>query len=154
MAPTRAQIPFEFKLEYRGYMTELGARLKQARQDKGVSLNDIAIDTKIAVPTLEALERSDFGKLPGGIFSRAFVRAYAAAVGLETEAAVQDFLSEYSRWEKERERTAKRPEISADDREFVERQRRALRTVRTILVVAAAATLGVLVYFLLLWRRS
>lgn len=135
-------------------MTELGARLKQARQDKGVSLNDIAADTKIAVPTLEAVERSDFGKLPGGIFARAFVRAYALAVGVEPEGAVQDFLSEYARWEKERERTAKRPEISADDREFVERQRRALRTVRTLLIVAAIATLGALVYFALIWKRT
>jgi len=132
-------------------MSELGTRLKQARQDKGVSLNDIAADTKIAVPTLESLERSDFGKLPGGIFSRAFVRAYAIAVGVEPEAAVNDFLAEYARWEKERERTAKRPEISADDREFVERQRRALRTVRTLLIVAAIAALGGLVYLALVW---
>lgn len=132
-------------------MSELGARLKQARQDKGVSLNDIAADTKIAVPTLEALERSDFGKLPGGIFGRAFVRAYALAVGVEPESAVNDFLTEYGRWEKERERTAKRPEISADDREFVERQRRALRTVRTVLIVAAIGMLGLLVYLALVW---
>jgi cytoskeletal protein RodZ len=132
-------------------MSELGTRLKQARQDKGVSLNDIAADTKIAVPTLESLERSDFGKLPGGIFSRAFVRAYAIAVGVDPEAAVNDFLAEYARWEKERERTAKRPEISADDREFVERQRRALRTVRTLLIVAAIAALGGLVYLALVW---
>jgi len=132
-------------------MNELGTRLKQARQDKGVSLNDIATHTKIAVPTLEALERSDFGRLPGGIFSRAFVRAYAVAVGVEPEGAVNDFLAEYARWEKERERTAKRPEISADDREFVERQRRALRTFRAVLIVAAVATLAGLVYFALVW---
>jgi len=135
-------------------MSDLGTRLKDARTAKGVSLNDIAADTKIAVPTLEALERSDFGKLPGGIFARAFVRAYAIAVGVEPEAAVNDFLAEYARWEKERERTAKRPEISADDREFVERQRRALRTVRTVLIVAAIAALGGLVYLIFLWREG
>ena len=132
-------------------MSELGTRLKDARQAKGLSLNDIAADTKIAVPTLEAFERGDFGKLPGGIFGRAFVRAYALAVGVEPEGAVNEFLVEYARWQKERERTAKRPEISADDREFVERQRRALRTVRTVLIVAAVATLGILVYVALIW---
>jgi cytoskeletal protein RodZ len=132
-------------------MSELGPRLKQARQEKGVSLNDIATHTKIAVPTLEALERSDFGRLPGGIFSRAFVRAYALAVGVEPEGAVQDFLTEYARYEKDRERLAKRPEISADDLEFVERQRRALRAVRTALIVAAVATLAGLVYLALWW---
>ena len=134
-------------------MSDLGNRLKQARQDKGVSLTDIAIATKIAVPTLEALERSDFGRLPGGIFARAFVRAYAAAVGLEPESAVAEFLAEYTRWEKEREHTAKRPEISADDREFVERQRKALRTVRVVFIIAAVAALGALAYFAILWRR-
>jgi cytoskeletal protein RodZ len=132
-------------------MTDLGARLKQARSDKGVSLNDIATDTKIAVPTLEALERNDFGKLPGGIFARAFVRAYAVAVGVEPEGAVTDFLTEYARWEKEREKTAKRPEISADDRDFVERQRRALRTVRSVLIIGAVALLGALMYLALVW---
>src|SRR5262245_2275132 len=134
-------------------MSDLGSRLKQARQEKGVALNDIAAGSKIAVPTLEALERGDFGKLPGGIFSRAFVRAYALAVGVEPEGAVHDFLSEYARWEKERERTAKRPEISADDREFVERQRRALRTMRTVLIVGAIGMLGLLAYIAFVWRR-
>jgi cytoskeletal protein RodZ len=47
------------------------------------------------VRTLEALERGDIAKLPGGIFSRAFVRAYAVEVGLDPEAVVREFISEF-----------------------------------------------------------
>jgi len=89
-------------------MADLGARLKQARQTKGVSLRDIATTTKISVVALEALERNDYARLPGGIFDRAFVRAYALAVGLDPEEAVHEFMADFARYEREAERTAKR----------------------------------------------
>jgi cytoskeletal protein RodZ len=132
-------------------MSDLGTRLKEARQASGVSLRDIATSTKISVVTLEALERNDFARLPGGIFSRAFVRAYALAVGVEPEEAVNEFLVEFTRWEKDAERTKKRPEITPDDRVFLERQRSALRTLRAVLVVAAVLTIGTLSYVAWVW---
>src|SRR5437899_11057192 len=51
--------------------------------------------TKISVSQLEALERNDISRLPGGIFSRAFVRSYAAEVGVDPEQTVRDFLSQF-----------------------------------------------------------
>lgn len=44
--------------------------------------------------SLEALERSDLSRLPGGIFTRAFVRAYAQEVGLDPDRTIQDFIAE------------------------------------------------------------
>ena len=44
--------------------------------------------------SLEALERSDFSRLPGGIFTRAFIRAYAQEVGLDPDRTIQDFIAE------------------------------------------------------------
>ena len=44
---------------------------------------------------LEALERNDITRLPGGIFSRGFVRSYAAEIGVDPEQAVRDFLSQF-----------------------------------------------------------
>lgn len=70
----------------------LGATLKQARERKGVSLRQIAAATKISVPALESIERNDFSRLPGGIFSRAFVRSYAIEVGLDPDETVREFL--------------------------------------------------------------
>jgi cytoskeleton protein RodZ len=132
-------------------MGDLGARLKQAREAKGVSLRDIAATTKISIVTLEALEKNDFARLPGGIFSRAFVRAHAVAVGVEPEGAVNEFLEEFTRYERDKERAIKRPEITPDDREFLDRQSQALRAARVVLVVVALATLVALAYVGWIW---
>lgn len=72
---------------------DFGARLRAAREGRGVSLRAIAEATKISVRALEALERNDISHLPGGIFSRAFVRAYAIEVGLDPEQTIADFIT-------------------------------------------------------------
>jgi cytoskeleton protein RodZ len=72
-----------------------GARLRDARERRGMSLREIADATKISVGVLEALERNDISKLPGGIFGRGFVRSYASEVGLDPEATIQDFIAQF-----------------------------------------------------------
>lgn len=74
---------------------DFGIRLRQARESKGISLREIASVTKISVSALEALERNDLDRLPGGIFTRSFVRAYASEIGLDPDQAVRDFLSQF-----------------------------------------------------------
>lgn len=69
--------------------------MKRLREHRGVSLREIAERTKISVRTLEALERDDIARLPGGIFSRSIVRAYADAIGSDPEGAVRDFTSRF-----------------------------------------------------------
>lgn len=76
-------------------MTDFGEKLRHAREERGVSLRQIAANTKISLAALEALERNDVSKLPGGIFSRAFVRSYAAEVGLNPEKTVSEFLDRF-----------------------------------------------------------
>jgi cytoskeletal protein RodZ len=73
----------------------VGAYLREARERAGISVRAIATATKISVPTLEALERDDVARLPGGIFVRAFVRAYAREVGLDPEEAVRRFVARF-----------------------------------------------------------
>mgnify|MGYP001240509221 CR=1 FL=1 len=72
-----------------------GARLKAAREARGIALRDVAATTKISVAALDALERDDPSRLPGGIFSRSFVRAYASEVGLDPEATVREFAERF-----------------------------------------------------------
>lgn len=134
-------------------MSDLGARLKSARQSRGISLRDIEAKTKISVSALEALERHDYAKLPGGIFSRAFVRAYALAVGLEPESAVNEFVEDFTRWEREVEHSKQQTAISEDDRAFAERQRAAVRTLRIVLIVVGLALAGALGYLYWRWRH-
>jgi cytoskeletal protein RodZ len=74
---------------------DFGSRMRHAREQRGVSLRQIADATKISVSQLEALERNDISRLPGGIFSRAFVRSYAVEVGADPEQTVRDFLAQF-----------------------------------------------------------
>ena len=71
-----------------------GVRLKAAREARGITLRQIAMATKISMSVLEALERNDLSRLPGGIFSRSFVRSFAEEVGLDPERTVAEFLEE------------------------------------------------------------
>jgi cytoskeletal protein RodZ len=75
--------------------SDFGARMRQAREQRGVSLRQIANATKISVSALEALERNDISRLPGGIFSRGFVRSYAVEIGVDPEQTVRDFMSQF-----------------------------------------------------------
>ena len=72
----------------------VGARLREAREARNMELRDIASTTKISIGALEALEQNDFDPLPGGIFTRAFVRAYASEVGLDPEQTTRDFMAQ------------------------------------------------------------
>lgn len=76
------------------HLTEFGAYLRRAREARGVTLRRIADVTKISVRALEAVERNDFSRLPGGIFTRSFVRSYAAEAGLDPDETVRQFLAQ------------------------------------------------------------
>jgi len=72
-------------------MTEFGASFRKARERLGVSLDQIAIETRISTRFLLAIENEDFRRLPGGIFNRGFIRTYAERVGLNPEEAVAEY---------------------------------------------------------------
>jgi transcriptional regulator with XRE-family HTH domain len=68
-----------------------GPRLRSERERRGISLDTIALVTKVSVDLWDGLERNDFSRWPSGIFARAFVRDYARAVGLDADEVVDDF---------------------------------------------------------------
>jgi cytoskeleton protein RodZ len=73
-------------------MGSFGERLRREREMRGISLDDIADATKIGTRLLRALEEEHFELLPGGIFNKGFVRAYAKYLGLNQEEVVADYL--------------------------------------------------------------
>jgi len=73
----------------------VGTQLKEARERRGLTLRQLSASTRIPTNSLEALEAGLVSKLPGGIFSRAFVRAYAGEVGIDPEEAVRDFVEQF-----------------------------------------------------------
>lgn len=73
-------------------MGSFGQRLQREREMRGITLEEIATSTKIGTRSLRALEEEDFEQLPGGIFNKGFVRAYAKYLGIDEEQAVADYL--------------------------------------------------------------
>ena len=75
--------------------TDFGRKLREARERRGLSLRQISNSTKISMITLEALERNDIARLPGGIFGRGVVRSYSLEVGLDPESAIEEFMGQF-----------------------------------------------------------
>jgi cytoskeletal protein RodZ len=121
-------------------MSDFGTTLREARERRGITLRQIADHTKISIASLEALERSDASRLPGGIFARSFVRSYADEVGLDPDATVEAFLDRFS-----------------DDARFavisgtapVESEPQAPRLASTVLklLVLGLVAIGIILYF-------
>ena len=66
-------------------------RLRRHRQRNGISLEEIATETRVKRDLLEALERNDLSEWPRGLYARAWIRAYASAVGLDPIDTVDEF---------------------------------------------------------------
>jgi cytoskeleton protein RodZ len=76
-------------------MSDFGGQLRGARERRGVSLGQVSAATKISISALEALERNDISKLPGGIFTRGFIRSYANEVGLNPDDTLREFFHQF-----------------------------------------------------------
>lgn len=70
-------------------MSELGARLRQAREAQGLSLAQASVDTRILQPSLVALEEGAYQRLPGDVVTRGFIRNYAQYLGLASDELIE-----------------------------------------------------------------
>src|SRR5207249_2124395 len=77
--------------ERRTFVASFGENLRREREIRGISLEEIAATTKIKIGFLEAIEKDDLARLPGGIFARGFMRTYASYLGLDAD----QFIAEY-----------------------------------------------------------
>ncbi len=68
-----------------------GEELREAREQRGISLDDVSVATRVSLRHLHALEANEFAELPGGVFNRGIVRSYAKFCGLDEESTVQGF---------------------------------------------------------------
>jgi cytoskeletal protein RodZ len=68
-----------------------GAMLRHAREERGISHDDVARDTRLAKRYVIALENESISTLPGGPYNRAYVRTYAAHLGLDADSIVRDY---------------------------------------------------------------
>lgn len=74
---------------------DTGTQLRDAREQRGMTLDAVAASTKVSRHTLGLIDSNQFGRLPGGILTRGYLRAYAAAVGLDPERVVADYREQW-----------------------------------------------------------
>ena len=72
-------------------MGAFGERLKRDREKRKITLDEVALATKIGTRYLRAIEEEKFDQLPGGIFNKGFVKAYARHLGLNADQAAADY---------------------------------------------------------------
>ena len=65
--------------------------MRLARETRGIALRDISEETRISMRYLEAIETDDYRRLPGGIFNRSFIRAYAKHIGYDEQQALEEY---------------------------------------------------------------
>jgi cytoskeleton protein RodZ len=96
----------------------LGEKLRSAREERGISISEVAEQTRISPLYLEAIDLDNYKSLPGGIFNKGFVRSYAKYVGVDEQEALQDYsrLIAESTPVDEAEFKTYRPEVLTDDR--------------------------------------
>ena len=117
-------------------MTSFGEKLQREREMRAVTLEEIAEATKIGTRNLRALESNDFDKLPGGIFNKGFVRAYARYLGIDEEQAVADYLA--ASGQAEAPATGPLPELPPTVKLTIRRRSRWRLVVLGVLLLATA----------------
>jgi cytoskeletal protein RodZ len=70
-------------------MSQLGERLREAREGQGISLSQAAVETRILQRYLVALEDGDYQHLPGDVYARGFIRNYADYLGIPAEELIE-----------------------------------------------------------------
>lgn len=129
-----------------------GTHLREAREKRGVSLRQIATSTRISLRTLEALENNEIKKLPGGIFSRAFVRSYAQEIGLDPDEAVREFVHQFPLEHVTAGTKSANDRVVAHGEEGVRRRQQQFSLAVTLAILIPIAAL--VVYFVISSRRS
>jgi cytoskeleton protein RodZ len=121
----------------------IGEKLRLAREARGIALRQISEQTRISIRYLEAIEADDYKRLPGGIFNRSFIRAYARFVGEDEHAALED----YSRTLRERGETDDEGSKSHQSLVYTDdgsaNTRSGVKTLILALIILAALSLAV-----------
>ncbi|MEJ7847608.1 MAG: helix-turn-helix domain-containing protein [Pyrinomonadaceae bacterium] len=96
----------------------LGDKLRQAREERGISISEVSEQTRISSLYLDAIENDKYKTLPGGIFNKGFVKSYAKFIGFDEQEALHDYaqLVAASEGTENDHLPTYRPEVLTDDR--------------------------------------
>jgi len=125
-------------------MATLGQQLKQSREEKGISLQEIAESTHISIRFLQAIENDAYDVLPGGVFNRAFVRKFARKVGFDEEQAVNLYQEQ---WQEQGGEPERGYQLGIDEPDFKQSSGNGLLLSFVALIVIGALTYAAYQYF-------
>jgi transcriptional regulator with XRE-family HTH domain len=134
--------------------TDFGVRLRAQRERRGLTLDQVAASTKIKTSLLSGLERNDLSRWPKGIYGRAFVRAYADAIGCSEESLVDEVLQHFRAPDEVAASAGETDSVAADagsplrltlDAEVVPTRHTATHAIDAILTLAAVLGVAALV---------
>ncbi len=97
----------------------LGEKLRQAREERGITISEVAEHTRISPLYLQAIENDEYKTLPGGIFNKGFIKSFAKYVGVDENEAMADYAKQFSQQnngDDDDEPKTYRPEVLTDDR--------------------------------------
>lgn len=95
----------------------LGEKLREAREERGISVSEVAEQTRISPLYISSIEKDDYKPLPGGIFNKGFVKSYAKFIGIDEQEALQDYARIVTENESQDDDGLRkyRPEVLTDD---------------------------------------
>ncbi|KYD05177.1 cell shape determination protein RodZ [Bacillus atrophaeus] len=125
-------------------MTELGIRLKEAREEKAMSLDDLQAATKIQKRYLTALEEGNYDIIPGSFYVRAFIKQYAEAVGLDSDQLFEEFKKDIPNTY--HDDVSEKLSGMKSQRELPKPASKALEVLPTILVIAGVLVVIAIIY--------
>jgi cytoskeletal protein RodZ len=125
-------------------MATLGQQLKQSREEKGISLQEIAESTHISIRFLQAIENDAYDVLPGGVFNRAFVRKFARQVGFDEEQAVNLYQEQ---WQEQGGEPERGYQLGVDEPDFRQSSGNGLLLSFVALIIIGALTYAAWVIF-------
>ncbi len=130
-------------------LSELGNRLKQAREEKNMSLDDLQEITKIQKRYLIGLEEGNYSMMPGKFYARAFMKQYAEAVDLDPEMLFEEYKNEVPSTYKEDV-----PEQLSRVRTHKELPKSASKFIEILPKLAVVAVVIIVAILLWLWRQD
>ncbi|MBX0356378.1 RodZ family helix-turn-helix domain-containing protein [Halobacillus sp. Nhm2S1] len=128
---------------------EIGERLREARESKGLSLESLQETTKIQKRYLQAIEKNEFQVLPGKFYTRAFIREYASAVGLDPEVVMEEHKGELPTFDEES--TVQYSRVQRTKKEATQKSGPSSRVLPTILTVGLI--IGLIFVVWLVWQN-
>lgn len=93
----------------------LGEKLRQAREERGISISEVSEQTRISSLYLESIENNNYKPLPGGIFNKGFLKTYAKYIGFDEQEAILEYNELMASTEGEDDLRTYKPEVLTDD---------------------------------------